>query len=57
MEMELDGEWIIIEVDEDRRRLASDADKLEKCYPERYDFRITPAEPANRFALAVRHRD
>jgi hypothetical protein len=50
-------EWIVIEVDGDQRRLASDAEKLEKCYPARYDFRITPVERAQRFALSVRHRD
>ena len=49
--------WIVIATDEDNRRLANDAENLRRCYPDKYDIRITPTELGARFALAVRHRD
>ncbi|MDP6945041.1 MAG: hypothetical protein QF464_12890 [Myxococcota bacterium] len=49
--------WIVIATDEDNRRLAIDAEKLRRCYPGKYDIRITPLDVDSRFALAVRHRD
>lgn len=49
--------WIVIATDEDNRRLAIDAEKLRRCYPEKYDIRITPTGPDSHYALAVRHRD
>ena len=49
--------WIVIATDEDTRRLAINAEKLRRCYPEKYDIRITPSDLDAGFNLAVRHRD
>jgi len=49
--------WIVIATDEDDRRLAKNAEKLRRCYPEKYDIRITLQDLDLRYALSVRHRD
>ena len=51
-----DKMWIVIATDDDNQRLAIDAEKLRRCYPGKYDIRITPTDRDARFALAVRHR-
>lgn len=54
--MNTDSGWIIIDFDDDRRRLSRDAERLRLCYPGRYDFRVTPDCGGSRWALSVRHR-
>lgn len=53
----IEEDWIIIDTDEDKGRLRSNGEKLRKCYPERYDIRITPLEVDDGYALCVRHKD
>jgi hypothetical protein len=49
--------WIVIATDEDGRRLAKNAEKLRRCYPEKYDIQITLQDLGMRYALSVRHRE
>ncbi len=55
--MKMDSGWIIIDTGEDRCRLSLDAERLRRCYPDRYDFKVTPQGGGDRWALSVRHRD
>ncbi len=52
-----DEAWIVIATDEDNRRLAVDAEKFRRCYPGKYDIRITATDLDLRYVLAVRHRE
>ena len=52
-----DEAWIVVATDEDNARLASDAEKLRRCYPDKYDIRITASDLDLHFVLSVRHRE
>jgi hypothetical protein len=52
-----DENWFEIETDDDHGRLCKDGEELRKCYPDRYDIRITPLDSDSGYALSVRHRD
>jgi len=47
--------WIIVEIAENRQWLRQQADKLSRCYPGIYEFRIMVHEKGGNFALSLRH--
>jgi hypothetical protein len=49
--------WIVIATDEDSRSLVKSAEQLRRCYPAKYDIRITLQDLDSGYALSVRHRD
>ena len=51
-----EDDWYPIDTDEDQDRLSTDGEKLRKCYPGRYDIRITPLDTEPGYELCVRHR-
>ena len=52
-----EDDWFQIETDDDAERLSKDTEKLRKCYPGRYDIRITPLDADSGYELSVRHRE
>jgi hypothetical protein len=47
--------WIIVEIAENRQWLRQQAEKLSRCYPGMYEFRIMVHDQSRNYALSLRH--